>query len=138
MLEKDPGHPWIHRLRIIELFDSQLNAGFQFFIGRRMVRSAVRGNKLHPASFGSTPGKMASSAVLQKILCVDQLKVERRAGGIFDCDAKGCYDRILPPFASLHLQALGLASAIATLLARVMFTTERHVKTRHGVSKKII
>ena len=82
MIEKDPGHPWIHRLRIIELFDAQVNAGFQIFIGRRMVWNAVKQKQLHPASFGSTPGKMAASALLQKILSIDQLKIERRAGGI--------------------------------------------------------
>ena len=138
MLEKDPGHPWIHRLRIIELFDSQVNAGFQIFIGRNMVWSAVERNKLHPSSYGSTPGKMAASAILQKVLCVDQLKLERRAGGLFDCDAKGCYDRIIPAFASIHLQALGLAQSISTLLSRLMFVMERHVKTKQGISKQYI
>ncbi len=138
MLEKDPGHPWIHRLRIIELFDSQVNTGFQIFIGRKMVWSAVERGKLHPASYGSTPGKMAATAVLQKILCVDQMKIEQWAGGIFDCDATGCYDRILPPLASIHLQALGLSQSIATLLARLMFVLERHVKTKHGVSDQSI
>ncbi len=138
MLEKDPGHPWIHRLRIIELFDSQVNAGFQIFIGRKMVWEAVKRKQLHPASFGSTPGKMAASAVLQKILSNDQLKIERRAGGIFDCDATGCYDRIIPPLASVHLQALGLDSSISTFLARLMFVARRHVKTKHGVSKRHI
>ena len=136
MLEKDPGQPWIHRLRIIELFDAQVNAGFQIFIGRQMIWAAVQNSKLHPASYGSTPGKMAASAVLQKVLSVDQLKIERRAGGIFDCDATGCYDRIIPPLASIHLQALGLGSQIATVLARLMFMATRHVKTKHGVSKK--
>ena len=138
MLEKDPGHPWVHRLRIIELFDSQLNAGFQFFIGRKMVWSAVERKKLYPASYGSTPGKMAATAVLQKVLCVDQMKLERCAGGIFDCNAKGFYDRIIPAFALVHLQALGLSHSIASLLARMMFMSERHVKTKQGVSKKNI
>jgi len=138
MLEKDPGQPWIHRLRIIELFDSQVNAGFQIFIGRKMVWEAVRRNQLHPASYGSTPGKMAASAVLQKVLSVDQMRIERRAGGLFDCDATGCYDRILPPLAVLHLQALGLSTSIAVMLARLMFVAKRHVKTQHGVSKDSI
>ena len=79
MLEKEPGQPWIHRLRIIELFDAQVNAGFQLFIGRKMVWEAVQNQQLHPASYGSTPGKMAASAVLQKILSIDQLRIERRA-----------------------------------------------------------
>ena len=138
MLEKDPGHPWIHRLRIIELFDSQVNAGFQIFIGRKMIWEAVKAGQLHAASFGSTPGKMASSALLQKVLSVDQLKVERRAGGIFDCDAKGCYDRIIPPLATVHLQAIGLDTSIATFLARFMFVAKRYVKTKHGVSHEYI
>ena len=59
MLEKDPGQPWIHRLRIIELFVSQVNAGFQIFIGRKMVWNAIKAKKIHQASFRSTPGKMA-------------------------------------------------------------------------------
>ncbi len=57
MLEKDQGQPWVHRLRIIELFDAQVNAGFQVFIGRKMVWEAVKNQQLHPASYGSTPGK---------------------------------------------------------------------------------
>ena len=135
MLEKEPGAPWIHRLRIIELFDAQANAGFQIFVGRRMMRHAVNNNLLCAESFGSTPGKMAVSAVIQKTLATDQLRIERRAGGIFDCDASGCYDRILPPLASIHLQALGIQQTIGTFLARLMFLAKRHVKTKQGVSK---
>ena len=97
MIEKEPGSPWIHRLRIIELFDAQANAGFQIFVGRKLIHQAVQQQKLRPESYGSTPGKTAASAVIQKILSINQLRIERRAGGIFDCDASGCYDRILPP-----------------------------------------
>ena len=135
MIEKEPGAPWIHRLRIIELFDAQANAGFQIFVGRHMMRHAVNKGLLSDASFGSTPGKMAVSAIIQKLVCVDQLRIERRAGGLFDCDASGCYDRILPPLASVHLQALGLQKSIGTLLARLMYQAKRYVRTKHGVSK---
>ncbi len=138
MLEKEPGTPWIHRLRIIELFDAQANAGFQIFVGRNLMQHAVRHNILQEESFGSTPGKMATSAVLQKILTVDQLRLERRAGGIFDCDASGCFDRILPPLASVHMRAMGLHQSIGTLVARLMFQARRYVKTHHGVSKRNI
>ena len=138
MLEKEPGAPWIHRLRIIELFDAQANAGFQIFVGRHLMGHAVKHDLLQDESFGSTPGKMATSAVVQKVLAIDQLRIERRAGGIFDCDASGCYDRILPPLASVHLQALGLHRAIGIFLARLMFQARRHVRTHHGVSKDSI
>ena len=88
MLEKEPGAPWIHQLRIVELFDAQANAGFQIFVGRNMMRNAVYENLQQEESFGSMPGKMATSAILQKILAIDQLRIKRRAGGIFDCDIK--------------------------------------------------
>ena len=73
MLEKEPGAPWIHRLRIIELFDAQANAGFQIFIGRHLMGHANKHNLVQDESFGSTPGKMATSAVVQKVLAIDQL-----------------------------------------------------------------
>ena len=138
MLEKEPGSPWIHRLRIIELFDAQVNAGFQIFVGRNLIQQAVRSHALQMESYGSTPGKTAVGAVIQKMVSLDQLRLERRAGGIFDCDASGCYDRILPPLASVHLRALGLDKSIGTFLARFMFQAKRHVRTGHGISKKHI
>lgn len=134
MIEKDPGSPWVHRMHIIELFDAQANARFQIFVGRNMMHNAVQNDLLQEESFGSTPGKMATLALVQKLLVVDQLRIEQRAGGIFDCDASGCYDRILPPLASVHLQALGLHQSIGTVLACLMFQASRHVKTRFGVS----
>ena len=103
-----------------------------------MIRNAVEQNLLQDESYGSTPGKMAGSALLQKILTIDQLRAERRAGGIFDCDASGCYDRILPPLASVHLRALGIQQPIATLLARLMFLAKRYVRTTYGVSAQNI
>ncbi len=79
------------------------------------------------------------AAVIQKIVAIDQLRFEQRAGGIFDCDACGCYDRIPPPLASIHLQALGMDQSIGTFLACFMFWAKRHVRTSDGsISKKNI
>lgn len=57
MIEKEPGAPWIHQLRIIELFDAQANAGFQIFVGRRLMHHTVDKELLSEESFGSTPGR---------------------------------------------------------------------------------
>ena len=138
MLETEPGAPWIHRLKLIELFDAQANAGFQIFVGRKMIQHAVDQGLLSEESYGSMPGKMAASAIVQKLICVDQLRLERRAGGLFDCNASGCYNRILPPLASVHLQALVLHHTKGTFLARTMFMAKRHVRTKHGVSTSSI
>ena len=112
MLEKDPGRPWIHRLRIIELFDSQVNASFQIYIGRKMMFNAVDKDLLHESSFGSTPGKTCQEASFQKILMMDMFRLWKDFGGIFDCDATGCFDRILPAFQTVHTRRLGLAKKL--------------------------
>ena len=103
-----------------------------------MIQHAVDQGLLSEESYGSTPGKMAASAIVQKLICVDQLRLERRAGGLFDCDASGCYDRIIPLLASVHLQALGLHHTIGTFLARMMFMAKRYVRTKHEVSTSSI
>ena len=72
------------------------------------------------------------------MLVVDQLRIERRAGGIFDCNATGCYDRILPLLAPVHLRNLELPNKISTFLARIMLHTRRHVKTKYWISKQSI
>ena len=82
MLEKDPGRPWIHRLRIIELFDAQVNAGFQIYIGRRMMYNAVDEGLLHPSSYGSTPGKTCQEASLHKVLMMDMMRLGKKVGGV--------------------------------------------------------
>ena len=39
LLEKYQGSPWSNRLRIIELFDSQVNAGLQIIFGKSMIKN---------------------------------------------------------------------------------------------------
>ena len=80
MLEKDPGRPWIHRLRIIELFDAQVNAGFQIFVGRRMIHKAMDKDLLHESSYGSTPGCTCQEASVHKVIMTDLVRLQRKVG----------------------------------------------------------
>ena len=68
MLQKDLGKPWIHRLRIIELLDANLNAGLMILVVRIMVNSANDAKKIHPSAYGSVPGRNAQGALLHKKL----------------------------------------------------------------------
>jgi len=138
MLEKDPGRPWIHRLRIIELFDAQVNAGFQIFIGRRMMYRALDSNLLHPSSYSSTPGKTCQEASLHKVLMMDMMRLCKMVGGIFDCDATGCFDRMIPAFIPSHTRRLGLPKSVSCFVAQLMWKCKLFVKTKSGVTKESI
>ena len=96
-----------------------------------MVHKTVEKGHLHDTSYCCSPGQMVSLALLRKVIAVDQLRLEQRLGGILDCDVSGCYDRILPSLASIHLQNLGMSKQIGTLLARKMYQTRHYVKTKH-------
>ena len=95
MLEKDVGSPWTHRLRIIELFDAQLNAGMQVFFGKRMVNKALHTGNIHPSAYGSVPHRTAQDAVLKKTITLDMMRLTKTNGAILDCDAHACFDRIV-------------------------------------------
>ena len=66
LLEKDQGSPWTNRLRIIELFDSQVNCGLQIIFGSRMIKNAVKKGLIHPSTYGSVPNRTAQDAVMEK------------------------------------------------------------------------
>ena len=136
MLEKDQGRPWSNRLRIIELFDSQLNAGMQIFFGKRMVDKALKEGLIHPSAYGSVPQRTAQDAVLEKILSIDMMRVKKLTGAIFDCDAKGCYDRIIPALQTIFSRRLGVPIKTARLFAMLWSVCKHHVRTRNGVSSE--
>ena len=136
MMEKYPGRPWLHRLRIIELFDAHLNAALQILVGRKMVYKAVDNGLIHQSAFGSVPGKTARSAILHKLLQVENITMYRKSGALFECDAKGCYDRIIPPLQAIHTRRLGLKKSTAKVIAKSLYDAKRYVGTKYGTSKK--
>ena len=136
MLEKDQGNPWSNRLRIIELFDAQLNCGMQVIFGQRMVRNGLQWGLVHDSAYGSVPARTAQDAVLEKVLTLDMMRVRKKCGAIFDCDAKGCYDRIVAPLQSICSRRLGVPKPTAVLFSRLWNKCEHHVRTRHGTSRE--
>ena len=138
MLLKDPGKPWIHRLRIIELLDSNMNAALMLLVGRRLVHSVKDNKALHPSAYGSVPGQTAQGALLHKKLTIDITKQTKQGGALFECDATGCYDRILPSLQTIFTRRVGLERNIAITMALLLVKMKRHVGTKFGISKKFI
>ena len=134
LLEKDSGSPWTHRLRIIELFDSQVNAGLQIIFGKRMVSNALKHNLIHPSTYGSVPLRTAQDAVLEKVLSLDIMRIRKISGAIFDCDAKSCYDRIIAALQSITCRRLGIPRTTSMFFARFWSVCRHYVRTRHGTS----
>ena len=136
MLEKDSGKPWTTRLRIIELFDAQVNCGLKIIFGKRMVDNALKRGHIHTSAYGSVPKRTAQDAVMEKVISLDIMRTTRKCGAIFDCDAKGCYDRIIPALQTITCCRLGVPRSTSMFFPRFWNKCKHYVRTRHGISRK--
>jgi hypothetical protein len=84
MLEKEENNPRCHRLRILALFESDLNHAKKIIIGRRLLHHMNDHDMLPSMQHGSVPGKICLSAVLKKVLSHDHLKLTKKAGAFIE------------------------------------------------------
>ena len=96
MLPKDPGMPKVDRLRVIQLFEADYNFVLRIIWGRRLVWNAQKYGTYMPAQ-RAQPGNLCIAAALNKVLSYDLMRQTKKLAASFDNDAKGCYDKIVPP-----------------------------------------
>ena len=94
MLEKDPGQPKIHRLRVIHLYEADYNLilGVKW---RKVLRHACTKGLLNDSCYAQ-PGKEANDTAMVRKLEYEMSRITRKASIHFDNDATSCYDRAVP------------------------------------------
>jgi hypothetical protein len=71
IIEKDRGAPLITRLRIIHLFEADLNLFLKLQWGSRLVKHAVKHNLFNDRQHGSVPKRTSMDPVLLTQLTTD-------------------------------------------------------------------
>jgi Reverse transcriptase (RNA-dependent DNA polymerase) len=110
-------------------------ADFNFLnkiIGRRVMENAERAHSIAPEQFGSRKGKSSILHAINKQLTVDILRQEKRNFSLITLDAKGCYDRIVQPMASLALKRQGATDNMVEVMFSTIQKMERNVRTSYG------
>ncbi|KAI2503585.1 hypothetical protein MHU86_10872 [Fragilaria crotonensis] len=132
LIEKDPGQPKIHRLRIIHLFEADYNFFLKLQWGHRLICRADQLNLLNDGQFGSRPSRMAIEPVMLLQLTTDLCTVLKHNLARFDNDASACYDCIIVALAMLAARRCGMPEHSVQTHANVLRLMRYTVITVHG------
>ena len=135
MLEKDIGQPYIHRLRIIHLFEADYNFFLKLQWGHRLVRHACDLDLLHDSQHGSIPRRTAMDPIMLTQLTTDLCRILKHDLARFDNDASACYDRIIVALGMLAARRCGMPANAIRLHADALQFMRYTVKTVYGVSE---
>ena len=138
LIEKDPGSPRINRLRIIHLFEADLNFFLKLQWGHRLVRRAWELDLLHLGQHGSVPQRTTMDPIMLTQLTSDLCRILKHDLARFDNDASACYDRIIIALAMLAARRCGMPNNAIQVHSDALQFMQYTVKTIHGISSEII
>ena len=135
MLEKDPGRPRIHRLRVIHLYEWDFNL-LLCVKWRQLLHHVCDRNLVNSACYGTMPGRSSMDPVFVRELEYEIARMTRRPLIHFDNDATSCYDRIPCFLANLASRKYGLDKNVCIVQARTLAGAKYYLRTKLGISEE--
>ena len=131
-------HPLLPKLRIVQLFEGDFNAGLKFLIGKKMMAHMNKKDLHDPETFGSRTGKTAPEALINLQLLFDHNRMWKLPTAILFNDAIGCYDRIIPTLCELAMRARGCPKGIAQCHTQTQKRMVHRIRIATGISEGVI
>jgi hypothetical protein len=97
MLEKIPGKPYLHKLRVIHILEADYNLALKEIFGRRLMWNSEQNGKLGDIQDGFRKGRSTIQTLLHNEIINDYNKRLRINNFIGITDISGCFDRIVSP-----------------------------------------
>ena len=136
MLEKDPGKPRIHRLRIIHLFEADFNFFLKIQWGHRLVKRPIDLDLLHDSQHGSISQRTTMDPIMLSQLTTDLCRILKHDLARFDNDASACYDRIIVALGMLAARRCGMPINAIRLHSEALQLMKYTIKTIYGISEE--
>jgi hypothetical protein len=134
MIEKIPGCPRIHKIRVIHLFEADYNLLLKIRWARRLVWNANDAGKLDDGQAGSRPGRNAIDVVVQKEMKYLYSHLTRTGMATMDNDVKCCYNQIICNLVMNISQYYGLSSTTMQTQATTLQKMRYWLQTALGDS----
>jgi hypothetical protein len=134
MLEKIPGKPYLHKLRVIHILEADYNLALKEIFGRRLMWNCEQLNKLGDIQDGFRKGRSTIKTLLHAELVNDYNKRLRINNFVGMTDISGCFDRIVTPIISLINRKNGCPKEAVEMHATNLERAQYYLKTRHGTS----
>jgi len=134
MSEREPGNPKIHRQHIIALIESDYNQSQRILIAWRLSHHMEDMQLIPDMQFGSRPGKLCMTPVLNKQLTHNIINQTKQTAAVIENDAVGCYDQLMNLLLLLAMHWLGIPRTLTLSIARTWSHTLHSIKTAYGIS----
>jgi hypothetical protein len=92
MLEKIKVNPCMDKLRVIHIFEADINLLLGIIWNRRLIRHGEKHGAYGEEQWGSQPGRSCEEVLLLKQLTYSLMELTRTPGRTFDNNAKACFD----------------------------------------------
>ena len=137
MLQKK-SKPWLHKLRIVQLFEADFNSVLKFLLGRRLMAHSELHGLNTPQLYGSRKNKSALEALIMLRVLYDMARMDRVFMVSLFNDLKGCYDRIRPSLNTITLRRMGCPRGVAICQAETLRKMKHAIKTTYGITCETI
>jgi hypothetical protein len=131
MLEKEPGNPKIHRLRVIHLYEADYNLILSVK-WRQTLQYAVQEGFIRNNLFGSIPGREAIDAKFLRALEYEMTRLTRKTLVHFNNDATSCNDRIQVFIANVISQKYGIDQNVCIVQGGTLAEAKYHLKRQNS------
>jgi hypothetical protein len=101
MLEKAPGTPLLHKLRVIHIIEADYNLTLKAIFGQRLMKNCELHGALGDLQDGFCKGRSTTRTLLHNKIVNDYNKRLQIDNYVGMTDISGCFDRILPPIISI-------------------------------------